>query len=162
MGYLKGLSRRLSDHPDYLRKTRRHGRYTGHGQGTCRLRSPRHRLAPKSFRRRPKLLAPAWCMFEMFWSALQAARRGDAQLIHARSYLPAAAGWAVTASQARLSSSICARSGRRNSLRRVGCAADQSSTRFWYGLEQALPARCSDRGITDRGGGRVPKATVPC
>ena len=50
---------------------------------------------PKSFRHRPKLLAPAWCMFEMFWSALQAARRGDAQLIHARSYLPAAAAWAV-------------------------------------------------------------------
>ena len=50
---------------------------------------------PKIFRRRPKLLAPAWSMFEMFWSALQAARRGDAQLIHARSYLPAAAAWAV-------------------------------------------------------------------
>ena len=50
---------------------------------------------PKSFRRRPKIIAPAWCMFEMFWSALQAARRGDAQLIHARSYLPAAAAWAV-------------------------------------------------------------------
>ena len=50
---------------------------------------------PKSFRRRPKLLAPAWSMFEMFWSALQAVRRGDAQLIHARSYLPAAAAWAV-------------------------------------------------------------------
>ena len=50
---------------------------------------------PKRFRHRPKLLAPAWCMFEMFWSALQAARRGDAELIHARSYLPAAAAWAV-------------------------------------------------------------------
>ena len=50
---------------------------------------------PKNFRRHPKLLAPAWSMFEMFWSALQAARRGDAQLIHARSYLPAAAAWAV-------------------------------------------------------------------
>ena len=31
----------------------------------------------------------------MFWSALQAARRGEAQLIHARSYLPAAASWTV-------------------------------------------------------------------
>ena len=50
---------------------------------------------PKRFRRSPKLLAPAWSMFEMFWSALQAARRGEAQLIHARSYLPAAAAWAV-------------------------------------------------------------------
>ena len=34
-------------------------------------------------------------MFEMFWSALQAARLGDAELIQARSYLPAAAAWAV-------------------------------------------------------------------
>ena len=50
---------------------------------------------PKRFRHRPKLLAPAWCMFEMFWSALQVARRGDVQIIHARSYLPAAAAWAV-------------------------------------------------------------------
>ena len=50
---------------------------------------------PKIFRRRPKLLAPAWSMFEMFWSALQGALRGDAQLIHARSYLPAAAAWAI-------------------------------------------------------------------
>ena len=50
---------------------------------------------PKSFRRSPKLIAPAWSMFEMFWSALQAVRRGDVQLIHARSYLPAAAAWAV-------------------------------------------------------------------
>jgi len=50
---------------------------------------------PKSFHRRPKFLAPAWCIFEMFWSALQVARRGDAQLIHARSYLPAAAVWAI-------------------------------------------------------------------
>ncbi|MDB9715936.1 glycosyltransferase [Amylibacter sp.] len=50
---------------------------------------------PKSFRRSPKLVAPAWSMFEMFWSAYKAARAGDAQLIHARSYLPAAAAWAV-------------------------------------------------------------------
>jgi hypothetical protein len=39
---------------------------------------------PKSFRRRPKLIAPAWSMFEMFWSALQSARLGDEHLIHAR------------------------------------------------------------------------------
>ncbi len=50
---------------------------------------------PKSFRHRPKLLAPAWSMFEMFWSAYRAARAGEAQMIHARSYLPAAAAWAV-------------------------------------------------------------------
>lgn len=50
---------------------------------------------PKRFRRRPILLAPAWSMFQMFWSTYKAARRGEAQLTHARSYLPAAAAWAV-------------------------------------------------------------------
>ena len=50
---------------------------------------------PKGFHHRPSLLAPAWSILEMFWFALQAARRGDVQLIHARSYLPAAAAWAV-------------------------------------------------------------------
>ena len=50
---------------------------------------------PKSFSRHPRLIAPAWSMFEMFWSAYRAARAGEAQMIHARSYLPAAAAWAV-------------------------------------------------------------------
>jgi hypothetical protein len=40
--------------------------------------------SPKSFHRRPKLLAPACNMFEMFWSALQSARLSDEHLIHAR------------------------------------------------------------------------------
>ena len=50
---------------------------------------------PKRFHRSPKLFAPAWNMFEMFWSALQVVRRGNVELIHTRSYLPAAAAWTV-------------------------------------------------------------------
>lgn len=50
---------------------------------------------PKRFRRRPKLLAPAWSMVEMGWLTLMSVRRGGVQLIHARSYLPAAVAWAV-------------------------------------------------------------------
>lgn len=95
MSYLKGLSR---DHqitlvtfekPEDLADTQAMAK----ADADCEAHGIDWR--PKRFRRSPKLFAPAWSMFEMFWSALQAARRGDAQLIHARSYLPAAAAWAI-------------------------------------------------------------------
>ena len=95
MSYLKGLSQDYqitlitSENPEDMVDT--------HAMASARADCEAHGInwRPKNFRHRPKLLAPAWCMFEMFWSALQAARRGDVQLIHARSYLPAAAAWAV-------------------------------------------------------------------
>ena len=95
MGYLRGLSQ---DHqitlitfekPEDLADTQAMAK----AEADCEAHGIDWR--PKRFRRSPKLFAPAWSMFEMFWSALQAARRGDVQLIHARSYLPAAAAWAV-------------------------------------------------------------------
>mgnify|MGYP006076652885 FL=1 len=95
MGYLKGLSH---DHqitlitfekPEDLADTQAMAK----AEADCKAHGIVWRQ--KSFHHLPKLLAPAWSMFEMFWSALQAARRGDAELIHARSYLPAAAAWAV-------------------------------------------------------------------
>jgi glycosyltransferase involved in cell wall biosynthesis len=95
MGYLRGLSQ---DHqitlitfekPEDLADTQAMAK----AEADCE--APGIDWRPKRFRRSPKLFAPAWSMFEMFWSALQAARRGDVQLIHARSYLPAAAAWAV-------------------------------------------------------------------
>ena len=95
MSYLKGLSRDYQialitfEKPEDLADTQAMAK----ADADCKAHGIDWR--PKSFRRRPKLLAPAWCMFEMFWSALQAARRGNVQLIHARSYLPAAAAWAV-------------------------------------------------------------------
>jgi glycosyltransferase involved in cell wall biosynthesis len=95
MSYLKGLSQDYQiilitfEKPEDLADTQAMAK----AEADCKA----HGICwcPKRFRRSPKLLAPAWCIFEMFWSALQAARRGDVQLIHARSYLPAAAAWAV-------------------------------------------------------------------
>ena len=95
MNYIKGLSQSYqitlitSEKPDDMANSQA----MAQARADCEAFGINWR--PKSFRRRPRLLAPAWSMFEMFWSALQAARRGDAQLIHARSYLPAAAAWAV-------------------------------------------------------------------
>jgi glycosyltransferase involved in cell wall biosynthesis len=95
MGYLKGLSQGHQitlitfEKPEDLADTQAIAR----ARADCKAHGIDWR--PKSFRRSPKLLAQALSMFEMFWSALKAARRGDAQLIHARSYLPAAAAWAV-------------------------------------------------------------------
>jgi glycosyltransferase involved in cell wall biosynthesis len=95
MGYLKGLSE------DYRITLITHEKTEDlantHAMASARADCEAHDInwRPKSFRHRPKLLAPGWCMFEMFWSALQAAWRGEAGLIHARSYLPAAVAWAV-------------------------------------------------------------------
>ena len=49
----------------------------------------------KSFRSQPKLLAPIWGLIELFWSAYKVTKKSNIKLIHARSYLPAAAAWAV-------------------------------------------------------------------
>ena len=91
MGYLKGLSKDYQITLITFEKTE--DLANTHAMASARADCEAHGInwRPKRFRHRPKLFAPAWCMFEMFWSALQAARRGDAQLIHARSYLPARA-----------------------------------------------------------------------
>ena len=53
------------------------------------------RWVPQTFRARPKLIAPALSLLRMTWLAWRMARRGEAELIHARSYLPAGVAWAV-------------------------------------------------------------------
>jgi glycosyltransferase involved in cell wall biosynthesis len=95
MGYLKGLSENYQITLITFEKTE--DLADTYAMASARADCEAHGInwRPKSFRRRPKIIAPAWCMFEMFWSALKAARRSDVQLIHARSYLPAAAAWAV-------------------------------------------------------------------
>ena len=50
---------------------------------------------PKPFRRRPRILAPAWSLLTMTASALRLTRSKDVGLIHARSYLPAGVAWIV-------------------------------------------------------------------
>lgn len=53
------------------------------------------RWLPQQFRARPRLVAPVLSLTRMMWMAWRAARRGKVNLIHARSYLPAAVGWVV-------------------------------------------------------------------
>lgn len=45
---------------------------------------------PQCFRNRPKLIAPAWGMLIFLYLSLREASRGNADIIHARSYIPAA------------------------------------------------------------------------
>ncbi|RYE49080.1 MAG: glycosyltransferase, partial [Hyphomicrobiales bacterium] len=49
------------------------------------------RWLPQRFRHRPRLLAAAWNLFTMLRLCLREIRGGNADLVHARSYIPAAA-----------------------------------------------------------------------
>jgi glycosyltransferase involved in cell wall biosynthesis len=53
------------------------------------------RWLPQRFHRRPKGIAHAWSMILFFWLCLREVRRGNARLIHARSYIPAAVAFLV-------------------------------------------------------------------
>lgn len=53
------------------------------------------RWQPRPFRARPRFIAPALSLIRMTWEAWHLVRRGEARLIHARSYLPAGVAWAV-------------------------------------------------------------------
>lgn len=48
------------------------------------------RWLPQRFHHRPKVVAPAWSMLVFLFLCLREVRRGNAELIHARSYIPAA------------------------------------------------------------------------
>lgn len=53
------------------------------------------RWLPQRFHHRSKGLAPAWSMAVFLWLCLREVRKGNAQLIHARSYIPAAVALVV-------------------------------------------------------------------
>lgn len=53
------------------------------------------RWLPQRFHYKPALVAPAWSMLVFFYLCLREVRRGNASLIHARSYIPAAVALAV-------------------------------------------------------------------
>lgn len=95
LAYLKGLSREhritvvsyereadLAD-ADLLRDI----------QSTCR----HHGIdwVRKKYRNRPRRIAAFWNLIELFWTTLALSRRHGVQLIHARSYIPAASAWFV-------------------------------------------------------------------
>lgn len=48
------------------------------------------RWLPQRFHYRPKVIAPAWSMVVFLFLCLREVRKGNAELIHARSYIPAA------------------------------------------------------------------------
>ncbi|MDP4546871.1 glycosyltransferase family 4 protein [Marinobacter sp. MDS2] len=48
------------------------------------------RWFPQRFHHRPKVIAPAWSMIVFLFLCLREVREGNAELIHARSYIPAA------------------------------------------------------------------------
>lgn len=54
------------------------------------------RWLPQQFRPRPKIIAPALSMLRMFWLVWREERSGHADLIHARSYIPAAVALLVS------------------------------------------------------------------
>ena len=53
------------------------------------------RWLPQRFRPQPKIIAPALSILRMIWLTRREVLRGDIQLIHARSYIPAATAWIV-------------------------------------------------------------------
>jgi len=53
------------------------------------------RWLPQRFRPRPRVVAPALSTMRMVWLLWREVRRGNARLIHARSYIPAAAALVV-------------------------------------------------------------------
>lgn len=53
------------------------------------------RWQARAFRPRPRFIAPLLSLIRMTWEAWHLVRRGEARLIHARSYLPAGVAWAV-------------------------------------------------------------------
>lgn len=53
------------------------------------------RWLPRLFRPRPRIIATAVSLLSMTWQAWRLVRRGEARLIHARSYLPAAVAWTI-------------------------------------------------------------------
>ncbi|GIW99746.1 MAG: glycosyl transferase [Pirellulaceae bacterium] len=95
LAYLRGLSRdyritlityeKDEDRADAARMAR--------AQAECEALGIR--WLPQRFRPRPKLVAPALSMLRMIWLVLREVRRRNIQLVHARSYLPAAVAWVV-------------------------------------------------------------------
>ncbi|TDO16642.1 MULTISPECIES: glycosyltransferase family 4 protein [Halomonas] len=93
--YLRGLSREHSitlityekaeDWEDSARMARARADCDAHGI----------RWLPQRFHYSPRIIAPALSMLRMTWLAWHEVRKGRAELIHARSYIPAAVALAV-------------------------------------------------------------------
>lgn len=95
LAYLRGLS---EDHRITL-ITREKAKDWADAAAVAQLQAECEELGidwrPRPFRRRPRLIAPTLDLISMTYEVWRAARSGRAQLVHARSYIPAAVAWVV-------------------------------------------------------------------
>ena len=90
LSYLKGLSEHYEvslisfEKPEDLEDTQAFGLVSS----DCEKHDIR--WLPQHFHYRPKVIAPAWSMLVFLFLCLREVRKGNADLIHARSYIPAA------------------------------------------------------------------------
>lgn len=90
LSYLKGLSDNYKislisfEKPEDLKDTREYIKV----QENCDNHNIR--WLPQRFYYRPKVIAPAWSMLVFLFLCLREVKKGNADLIHARSYIPAA------------------------------------------------------------------------
>ena len=82
MGYLKGLSQDYQITLITFEKTEDLADTQAMAQANADCEAHGIDWRSKIFHQRPKLLAPAWCMFEIFWSALHTKQvSGDRSII---------------------------------------------------------------------------------
>ncbi|KXO06412.1 glycosyltransferase [Marinobacter excellens] len=90
LSYLKGLSK--NHQVSLISFEKPEDRADQQAFGSVQNDCERHgiRWLPQKFRYRPKVIAPAWSMIVFLFLCLREVRKGNAELIHARSYIPAA------------------------------------------------------------------------
>src|SRR5690554_4155645 len=90
LSYLKGLSK--NHQVSLISFEKQEDRADQQAFGSVQNDCERHgiRWLPQKFRYRPKMIAPAWSMIVFLFLCLREVRKGNAELIHARSYIPAA------------------------------------------------------------------------
>src|SRR5690554_1355303 len=90
LSYLKGLSKNYQ--VSLISFEKQEDRADQQAFGSVQNDCEQHgiRWLPQKFYYRPKLIAPAWSMIVFLFLCLREVRKGNAELIHARSYIPAA------------------------------------------------------------------------
>ena len=95
LSYLKGLSQNYEVSLVSLEKPEDRADQTAFSRVQQQCDKYGIRWLPQRFHRRPKVIAPAWSMVVFLFLCLREVRKGNAELIHARSYIPAAVALAV-------------------------------------------------------------------
>lgn len=96
MAYLRGLSRNYAITLITYEKDEDSADIVRMGAALAECESLGIRWLPQRFAPRPKLIAPALSMIRMIWLVRSEVQRGKVQLIHARSYIPAAVALVVS------------------------------------------------------------------